>query len=85
MIGLNISIALVAATILAAAYRMARGPSDADRAIAADLLFFAVIALIALIGVQIGSSATFDVLIIATLVGFLSAVSLALAIMKGRR
>lgn len=85
MIGVDIAIVLVVISLALAAARMVIGPTDADRAVAADLLFFAIIAMIALVGVRVGSSATFDIVLIATLVGFLSAISLARALTKGKR
>lgn len=85
MIGVDFGIVLLLITIAAAAVRMARGPGDADRAVAADLLFFAIIGLIALLGVRVASSATFDIVLVATLVGFLATVSLARAVTRGKR
>lgn len=85
MIGVDIGIGLIALTIMATAWRIILGPTDADRAIAADLLFFSVIGGIALIGVRAASTATFDLILIATLVGFLAALSLARALTKGTR
>jgi multicomponent Na+:H+ antiporter subunit F len=85
MIGVDIAIVLVVISLSLATARMVIGPTDADRAVAADLLFFAIIAMIALVGVRVASSATFDIVLIATLVGFLSAISLARALTKGKR
>lgn len=85
MIGLDVAIVVLVVVALAATIKMLQGPSNADRAVAADLLMFAVLGLIALIGVRSGSIATFDLLLIASLVGFLSALSLARALTRGRR
>lgn len=85
MIGVVICMVLLIVTILASAYRMTTGPTDADRALAADLLFFTIIGVIALVGILISSSATYDILLIATLVGFLAIVSLARALTRGKR
>lgn len=85
MIGVDIGIVLLAAVTLTAAVRVLLGPTDADRAVAADLLLFSVLGLIALFGVRSGSTATFDLLLIATLVAFVGALSLARALMRGRR
>jgi multicomponent Na+:H+ antiporter subunit F len=85
MIVIDIAVGLVVVTILAAVYRIAKGPSDADRAVAADLMFFGIIALIALLGVRLASAATFDILLIATLVGFLGIMSLSRALTRGKR
>lgn len=85
MIGLVIGIVLVAGVIVAVGIRMVIGPDDANRAAASDLLFFAVIALFAMIGALRSFGATFDVVLIASVVGFLASVSLARAVSKGRR
>lgn len=85
MIGVDVAIMVLVGVCLLAAMRMLRGPTDADRAVAADLMMFSILALIALFGVRSGSIAAFDLLLIATLVGFLSALSLARALTRGRR
>lgn len=85
MIGLDVAIVVLVGVCALSAVRMLRGPHDADRAVAADLLMFAVLALIVLIGVRSGSIAAFDLVLVGTLVGFLSALSLARALTRGRR
>lgn len=82
---LDIAIVGVAAVLLAAVYRIARGPTAADRAIAADLLTFSVVGLLVLVGARLERLGTFDLVLIATLVSFLAAVSLARGLMGGRR
>ena len=82
---LDIAIVGVGIALLVSVYHIARGPTGADRAIAADLLTFSVVALIALVGTRLGSIGTFDLVVIATLVAFLAAVSLARALTGGRR
>lgn len=85
MIGILFGVLVLAGSVLVAGVRMFRGPNDANRAIASDLLFFAVIGLIALFGVLAMSPTVFDLVLIATLVGFLATLSLARALTKGRR
>lgn len=85
MIGIDIGIVLLALACVAAVYRMIAGPTDADRAISADLLQFAVVGLLALAGIRIASVFTFDIVLVAALVGFLSALSLARALTRGKR
>lgn len=85
MMAVYIAIGLIAVAVVAAAYRIVFGPKDADRAVAADLLFFSIIGLITLLGVLSGSASTFDIVLIATLVGFLAALSLGRALTKGKR
>lgn len=80
-----IAVALLLSTIVAVGYRMLVGPDDANRAAASDLLFFAVIGLFALGGVLLRLDAVFDVVLVATMVGFLASLSLARANTPGRR
>lgn len=85
MVAIDIAIVGCVIALIASALRIARGPTPADRVVAADLLTFSVIALIALIGGRMNRAGTFDLVIVATLVAFLAAVSLARALTRGRR
>ncbi|GAA3514251.1 MULTISPECIES: monovalent cation/H+ antiporter complex subunit F [Dietzia] len=85
MIAVSIGIVILALSCIIGTYRMLAGPSDADRAIAADLLMFGTVGLIALIGVRLSATYAFDLILIASLVGFLGALSLARALTKGYR
>lgn len=85
MIGIDIGIALLVLACLASTYRMLAGPSEADRVIAGDLLLFGTVGIIALVGVRAASSATFDIVLVASLLGFLGALSLGRALTRGAR
>lgn len=85
MSALDVAIVLVALAMALAVIRIVIGPSPADRAVAADLLGFGVVAQIALIGTKVGSIGTYDLVLVATLVAFLAAVSIARAMIRGRR
>lgn len=85
MIGVVIAIALVGLTGAVATYRMLVGPSDADRVVGADLLTFAVLGLIALLGVFLANRFTFELLLVGALVAYLSSISLGRALRRGRR
>lgn len=74
---------IIGLSCVVGAYRMKSGPTDADRAVAADLILFGAVGLIALLGVSKGSTFTFDIVLIAALVGFLGALSLARILTKG--
>lgn len=84
-LGLDLGIVLLVIAGIAATYRMLVGPTEADRAVASDLLMFGVVGLIALLGVRAATAFTFDVVLVAALVGFLAAISLARALTRGRR
>ena len=85
MIGVDIAIGGVTLAVLLAAWRIVVGPTPADRVVAADLLSFSVVALIGLVGVRTASTATLDLVLVATLVAFLAAVSLARILTRGWR
>lgn len=85
MLALNIALVVVGLACVPAAYRMLVGPTAADRAAAADLLLFAVVGLLALLGTRIGSGYVFDIVLVASIVGFISAVSFARALTGGVR
>lgn len=84
-VGIDIGIGIIVIACFAATYRILAGPTEADRAIGGDLLLFGMIGLLALFGVRIGSPATFDIVLIASLVGFLGALSLARVLARGKR
>lgn len=56
--------------------RAIRGPHVADRALAADLGFYIIVAVIALFAVRTGHAEFLDVALVATLLGFLATVAL---------
>ena len=85
MIGVTVGIVILAVACLAAAFRILRGPTEAARAVAGDLLLFGFVGLIALFGVRVANEYTFDIVLVAALVGFLSALSLARALTRGKR
>jgi multicomponent Na+:H+ antiporter subunit F len=62
-----------------------RWPADGDRAVAADLVFFGFIGLVALFGMRLDTAVMFDIVLVATVVGFLATLSLARMITGGRR
>lgn len=85
MIGLDVALALLAVAVVAAAWRILRGPHDADRAVAADLVLFSFVGLTAVVGVRAGLAATFDLVLAAGLVGLLGALSLGRLVTRGKR
>ena len=85
MAGFTIAIVVLALAAVTSLYRMLAGPTDADRAVSADLVFFGIVGLIALVGVRFSHGFTADLVVIAALVGFLSALSLARALTRGKR
>lgn len=62
---------------LSTVWRMAVGPTNADRAVAADLAFFVLIGVLALAAVRFDQPVFFDLVLVATLVGFVASLALA--------
>ncbi len=82
---LDACLVVLALTLLGALGQMVVGPSDADRAVAADLAFFVFVGAVALLGVRLDAPYLFDVAVVATLVGFLASVTFARLVHRGDR
>lgn len=76
---------VVVVSMLAAVYRARRGPDSADRALAADLVFYGFVAMVVLIGTMRSDDVAFTIAVVATLVGFLATLSLARLVTGGKR
>jgi multicomponent Na+:H+ antiporter subunit F len=82
---LDVMLAGVAVAFAAAMFRVLRGPSIADRAVAADVALYGAIGAIALLVLRQRATQLLDVVLVATLLGFLSSVALSLLIGRERR
>lgn len=71
------SLVVLACAFLVGVWRIVIGPTNADRALGADLCFFNLVGVVALLAVHTDTPAFVDVVLVATLVGFLAAVALA--------
>jgi multicomponent Na+:H+ antiporter subunit F len=71
---------LIAVAFALALVRVLRGPTVADRAIAADVALYGAIAAIALLALRQGADQLLDVTLVATLLGFLASIALSLLI-----
>ncbi|MFX4291345.1 monovalent cation/H+ antiporter complex subunit F [Streptomyces bohaiensis] len=74
---LDIVLAVLALSMAVAIGRMTFGPTKADRVVAVEFGFVIVIGAIALIAVRSDSPSLFDLVLVMTLVGFLTTMSLA--------
>lgn len=83
MIWLDLALAALAITFGLALFRAVVGPTVADRAVAADVALYVVVAAIALLVLRSGAESFLDVVLIATLLGFLATV--ALGVLVGRQ
>ena len=77
MILLDVALVVLALALVVATVRLVVGPTDADRALGVDLGFAVVIAAVALLAVRLDAPALLDLVLVATLVGFLSTVAFA--------
>lgn len=73
----DLALLLTALSLAAAMARVVRGPSDADRVLAVDFGFVAVIAAVALLALRLDTHALADLVLVATLLGFVTTVALA--------
>ena len=85
LVGIDLAIALLTVSALVSAYRIVVGPLDADRAVSGDLLTFCVLGMLVLFGVGADNPWTFVLVLIAAVVAFLSGMSLARALTRGKR
>ncbi len=79
----DVALGAVAVAFLLALVRVLRGPTVADRAVAADVALYGVIGAIALLALRQEADQLLDVTLVATLLGFLATVALSLLV--GRR
>ena len=76
MSGIDLALAVLAVAFGLALVRAVRGPHVADRALAADLGFYVIVAAIGLLAVRSGYAEFLDVVLVATLLGFLASIAL---------
>jgi multicomponent Na+:H+ antiporter subunit F len=74
---LDTALVVLALALVVATVRLVVGPTDADRALGVDFGFAVVVAAFALLAVRLDAPALLDLVLVATLVGFLSTVAFA--------
>jgi multicomponent Na+:H+ antiporter subunit F len=74
---------VLALALAVSAVRMLVGPTQADRGLAVDLGFVVVVAAVALLSVRLDEPALLDVVLVATVVGFLATVAVARLVREG--
>ena len=79
---IDIGLVAIVLAMALAAYRILIGPSSADRGAGADVIF---VGLVALLGHRLETDLVIDIVVVCTLVGFLSALSIARLISGGKR
>jgi|DEB0MinimDraft_6_1074348.scaffolds.fasta_scaffold25558_3 multicomponent Na+:H+ antiporter subunit F len=82
---LDLMLGALGAAFALAMIRVRRGPTIADRAIAGDVALYGVIGAVALLALRQDAPQFLDVVLVATLLGFLASVALSLLIGRERR
>jgi multisubunit Na+/H+ antiporter MnhF subunit len=72
------------ACLLANLVRVVKGPSMADRVVAADVIFMDLIAIIVVYSIKIKTPFYFDLVIVFSLLGFVATVTFAKYLGRGR-
>lgn len=80
-----VTLGLLAFAVLFAVIRALKGPTAGNAAVAGDLIFFAFIGAVAVLGLMLSIAAVMDIILISALLGFLSVLSLARLIAGGKR
>jgi multicomponent K+:H+ antiporter subunit F len=80
---LDATIAMLALALALCFYRLARGPSVADRVLALDTLYIDALALLVVAGVRLGTAVYFEAALLIGMLGFVGTVALALFILRG--
>jgi len=80
---LPIAFALVAAAFALSFWRLLRGPSAPDRILALDTLYINTIALLVLLGIQLGTDLYFEAALLIALMGFVGTVALCKYLLRG--
>lgn len=84
MTAVDIALWVLAAGFVAALVRVILGPTVADRAVAADVCFYVVVAGLALLSVRLEAPALLDAVLVATTLGFIATVALARLVRRKR-
>lgn len=80
---LLLSQVLLALAMVAAAWRMIRGPRAQDRILALDAFYVAAMLMLVLFGIRVGTAVYFEVALLIGILGFVSTVALAKFLMRG--
>lgn len=80
---LSIAQVLLALAMLAAVYRMIKGPRAQDRVLSLDALYINAMLLMVVFGIRSGTTLYFEVALIIAVLGFASSVALAKFLMRG--
>ncbi|MBX7120826.1 MAG: K+/H+ antiporter subunit F [Opitutaceae bacterium] len=79
---LSIAQVMLALAMLAAVYRMIKGPRAQDRVLSLDALYINAMLLMVVFGIRSGTTLYFEVALIIAVLGFASSVALAKFLMR---
>jgi len=82
-VALTIGYLSFAAALVMNLWRLAKGPSMADRILALDTMVVNVIAIVVLLGISFATAIYFEASMLLAMVGFVSTVALAKFILRG--
>ncbi|NUL46275.1 transporter [Cellulosimicrobium funkei] len=82
---LALAMAILAAAVVLGLYRVYSATSAAERAVVGDLVYFASIGILMIIGVQTESAIVQDAAMLAAFLGILATVALARILTRGER
>jgi multicomponent K+:H+ antiporter subunit F len=80
---LLVSQVMLAGAMIAACYRMIKGPRAQDRILALDAFYVSAMLVLVMFGIRAGTSIYFEVALIIGLLGFVSTVALSKFLMRG--
>ena len=78
-----IGFGLVSAALLLSFWRLLLGPSKPDRILALDTLYVNTVALLVLLGIQLGSGLYFEAALLIAMIGFVGTVALSKLLTRG--
>ena len=78
-----IALGLVSAALLLSFWRLLAGPSKPDRILALDTLYVNTVALLVLLGINLGSNLYFEAALLIAMIGFVGTVALSKFLTRG--
>ncbi|MEW1979725.1 monovalent cation/H+ antiporter complex subunit F [Citricoccus sp. NPDC079358] len=82
---LVLAMGILAAAVVLGLFRIYSATSAAERAVVGDLVYFAAIGILMIIGIQTGSAIIQDAAMLAAFLGILATVALARILTRGER
>jgi multicomponent Na+:H+ antiporter subunit F len=84
MSAIDVALLMLALALALALVRVIRGPTVADRAVAADVCLYTVVAALSLLSIRLMAASLLDAVLIATMLGFVATLSLAILLRRKR-